>query len=47
MNKAHAKRFRDKLLAPGSSIDPFELMKDFLGREPDNEAYMRQNCFDK
>jgi len=31
-------RFRRQVLAPGGSRDPMELVKDFLGREPNSQA---------
>lgn len=31
-------RFRRQVLAPGGSKDPMELVKDFLGREPNSQA---------
>ncbi len=33
--------FRQKILAPGGSKDPDVMVKDFLGREFDNKAFMR------
>jgi thimet oligopeptidase len=33
--------YRDKVLAPGGSKDPIELVRDFLGREPDQRAFLR------
>jgi len=32
--------YRSKILEPGSSKDAIDLLKDFLGREPNNEAFL-------
>ncbi|MEO5570337.1 MAG: M3 family metallopeptidase [Bacteroidia bacterium] len=34
-------RYRDIILAKGASEDPMNLVKDFLGREPNDEAYLK------
>ncbi len=36
------KRYRDIILASGSSKDELELVKEFLGREPNNEAFLKE-----
>ncbi|MGD2072568.1 MAG: M3 family metallopeptidase [Candidatus Thorarchaeota archaeon] len=33
--------FRKKILAPGGGRDPDEMIRDFLGREPNNKAFLR------
>jgi len=35
------KLYRDKILLPGGSRDEMDSLKDFLGREPSSEAFMR------
>ena len=35
-------RYRDIILASGSSKDELELVKEFLGREPNNEAFIKE-----
>lgn len=36
------KKFRKIILEPGGSKDPLELVKEFLGREPNHEAFLRE-----
>lgn len=40
MNPLSGKAYRDKILAPGGSRDEMESLIDFLGRKPDNKAFM-------
>ena len=35
-------RYRDIILAPGSSRDELGLVKEFLGREPNNKAFLKE-----
>lgn len=41
LDKATGLRYRDIILAKGSSEDPLDLVIEFLGREPNNEAFLR------
>lgn len=41
MNPKVGKRFRETVLAPGGTKDPMDLVREFLGREPNNEAFKR------
>jgi thimet oligopeptidase len=42
MNPAIGKEYRDKVLAVGSSRDEMETVKDFLGRETNNQAFLEE-----
>ncbi|MDP4274407.1 MAG: M3 family metallopeptidase [Bacteroidota bacterium] len=41
LNKQLGNRFRDKVLAKGSTMDELDIVKEFLGREPSNEAFLK------
>jgi len=41
MNPKVGKRFRRMVLAPGGTKEPMDIVRDFLGREPNNEAFKR------
>jgi thimet oligopeptidase len=41
LDKATGLRYRDIILANGSSKDELELVKEFLGRDPNNEAFLK------
>ncbi len=41
LNPAVGRRFRDDVLAKGSTEDEMRLVEDFLGRKPNNEAFLR------
>ena len=41
LNPEVGMEYRKKILEPGASRDPMELVKDFLGREPTNDALLR------
>jgi Zn-dependent oligopeptidase len=38
-------KYRTLILGPGGSKDSDISLKEFLGREPNDEAFMRQNGF--
>lgn len=40
LNKKVGRELRDKVLAKGGSMDEFEYLKDFLGRKPNNKAFL-------
>jgi thimet oligopeptidase len=41
LNPATGKRYRDIILAKGGSSDEFELVKQFLNRPPNQEAFLK------
>jgi Zn-dependent oligopeptidase len=45
MNKELGKKYRELILAPGGSADSIEGTVAFLGREPNNDAFMKMNGF--
>jgi len=47
MNKEIGMRYRKVILAPGGSRDSIESLKLFLGREPNHNAFLHVNGFDK
>lgn len=42
LDKATGIRYRDIILGSGSSKDELELVKEFLGRDPNNDAFLRE-----
>jgi len=46
MNKELGMKYRKEILAPGGTRDSMESLKIFLGREPNDKAFMHQNGFD-
>ena len=47
MNKETAQEYRRLVLARGGTIEALELIRDFLGREPNTEAFMRHLGLDR
>ncbi len=41
-DKSTAERFRKEILAKGGTEDPMQLFKNFRGREPETDAYMKK-----
>jgi len=42
MNGRLGRRYRETILAKGRSVDPSELLKEFLGREPSQESFLKR-----
>jgi thimet oligopeptidase len=42
LDKKTGMRYRDIILAPGSSRDELGLVKEFLGRDPNNKAFLKE-----
>ncbi|CAN5912914.1 M3 family metallopeptidase [soil metagenome] len=42
LNPEVGKRYREKVLAKGGSDDALNLVRNFLGREPNNQAFLKQ-----
>jgi thimet oligopeptidase len=45
LNPAIGKRYVETIIGKGGSADPNELLRDFLGREPNNHAFLRDLGF--
>ena len=41
MSQQSGRRYRDIILAPGGTRDADDVLRDFLGREPNQEAFLR------
>jgi Zn-dependent oligopeptidase len=42
LNPKTGRDYRDIILAKGRSVDPDQLLREFLGREPNEDAFLRQ-----
>ena len=42
LNSKVGNRFRKIIFEPGSSSEPIVLIKEFLGRNPENSAFLRR-----
>lgn len=42
LNPEIGRKYKDTVLAKGGSIEPDKLLRNFLGREPNQEAFMKQ-----
>jgi thimet oligopeptidase len=42
LNPKTGRAYRDIILAKGRSVDPDQLLREFLGREPNEDAFLRQ-----
>ena len=45
-NEELGRLYRKTILAPGGTKDGMTMVKDFLGREPSIDAFIRQNGFE-
>ena len=41
MDSALGREYWEKVLVPGATVDPIELLRNFLGREPNADAFQR------
>ncbi|KAF5369475.1 hypothetical protein D9758_002530 [Tetrapyrgos nigripes] len=42
LDPARGQRYREKILKPGGSREELDSLKDFLGREPDSDAFIKE-----
>lgn len=41
MDEKTGLEYREKILAPGGSLDPDEMVRNFLGRDSNNKAFLK------
>ncbi|VDO80564.1 unnamed protein product [Schistosoma mattheei] len=41
LSKSVGRDYREKILRPGGSKDAADMLKDFLGREPNDDAFFK------
>jgi len=46
-NKALGMKYRKEILAPGGTVDSIDSVREFLGRDPNDKAFLAQNGFIK
>lgn len=47
MNPEMGARYRNVVLAPGGTKDAIDVIEEFLGRKPNNDAYLDKLGFNK
>jgi Zn-dependent oligopeptidase len=47
MNPEMGAKYRNVVLAPGGTKDAFDVIEEFLGRKPNNDAYLDKLGFNK
>jgi len=45
LDSATGKKYADAILVPGGSRDPYEMVTEYLGREPNQKAFLKKNGF--
>ena len=47
LNKETGKKLKETIFSKGGSANPFKLLQDFLGREPNQEAFLEYLGFNE